>query len=57
VSIGLWSRPVADAIGAPVLRDQVPDRPAGHGKADHSWKVNACFGEARFIRLLRVSPF
>jgi hypothetical protein len=30
------SRPVADASGAPVLRDQGPDRPAGHGKADPS---------------------
>jgi hypothetical protein len=28
------SRLVADAFGAPVLRDQGPDRPAGHGKAD-----------------------
>jgi len=28
------SRPVADACGAPVLRDQRPDRPAGHGKAE-----------------------
>jgi hypothetical protein len=27
---------VADASGAPVLRDQGPDRPAGHGKADAS---------------------
>ena len=26
--------PVADASGAPVLRDQGPERPAGHGKAD-----------------------
>jgi hypothetical protein len=34
VSIGFRSRLVADAIGAPVLRDQGPDRPAGHGKAD-----------------------
>ena len=25
---------VADAFGAPVLRDQGPDRPAGHGKDD-----------------------
>jgi hypothetical protein len=25
---------VADASGAPVLRDQGPDRSAGHGKAD-----------------------
>jgi hypothetical protein len=33
---GLRSRSVADASGAPVLRDQGPDRPAGHGKADHS---------------------
>jgi hypothetical protein len=24
VSIGVWSRPVADASGAPVLRDQGP---------------------------------
>jgi hypothetical protein len=31
---GFRSRPVADAIGAPVLRDQGPDRLAGHGKAD-----------------------
>jgi hypothetical protein len=30
------SRPVADASGAPVLRDQGPDRPAGHSKADQS---------------------
>jgi hypothetical protein len=30
------SRLVADACGAPVLRDQGPDRPAGHGKADAS---------------------
>jgi hypothetical protein len=30
----LRSRPVADACGDPVLRDQDPDRPAGHGKAD-----------------------
>jgi hypothetical protein len=35
VSIGGFrSRSVADAFGAPVLRDQGPDRPAGHGKAD-----------------------
>ena len=27
-------RPVADAFGAPVLRGQGPDRPAGNGKAD-----------------------
>jgi hypothetical protein len=27
-------RPVADASSAPVLRDQGPDRPAGHGNAD-----------------------
>jgi hypothetical protein len=33
---GFRSRPVADASGAPVLRDQRPDRPAEHGKADHS---------------------
>jgi hypothetical protein len=32
---GFQSRPVADAFGAPVLRDHGPDRPAGHGKADH----------------------
>jgi integrase len=25
-----------DRAGAPVLRDQGPDRPAGYGKADHS---------------------
>jgi hypothetical protein len=31
---GFWSRLVADAFGAPVLRDQGPDRPAGNGKAD-----------------------
>ena len=28
------SRPVADAGGAPVLRDQGPDQPAGHGTAE-----------------------
>ena len=31
---GFRSHLVADASGAPVLRDQGPDRPAGHGKAD-----------------------
>ncbi len=31
---GFRSRPVADAIGAPVLRDQGSERPTGHGKAD-----------------------
>jgi hypothetical protein len=31
---GVRSRLVADASGAPVLRDHGPDRPAGHGKAD-----------------------
>ena len=36
MSIGFRARPVADAFGAPVLRDQGPDRPAGHGKADAS---------------------
>jgi hypothetical protein len=36
VSIGVRSRLVADASGAPVLRDQGPDRPAGHGKVDAS---------------------
>jgi hypothetical protein len=36
VSIWFRFRPVADACGAPVLRDQGPDRPAGHGKADMS---------------------
>jgi hypothetical protein len=30
----LRSCPVADALGAPVFRDQGPDGPAGHGKAD-----------------------
>jgi hypothetical protein len=35
VSIVFQSRPVTDAIGAPVLRDQGPDRPSGHAKADH----------------------
>jgi hypothetical protein len=34
--LGFRSCPVADACGAPVLRDQGPDRPAGHGKADAS---------------------
>jgi hypothetical protein len=34
--LGFRSRLVADASGAPVLRDQGSDRPAGHGKADHS---------------------
>jgi hypothetical protein len=33
---GLRSLLVADAFGAPVLRDQGTDRPAGHGKADPS---------------------
>jgi hypothetical protein len=33
---GFRSRLVADASGAPVLRDQGPDRPAGHGKVDPS---------------------
>jgi hypothetical protein len=33
---GFQSRLVADACGAPVLRDQGPDRPAGHGKAERS---------------------
>jgi hypothetical protein len=38
------SRSVADACGAPVLRDQGPDRPAGHGKADHSFgRATPCF--------------
>jgi hypothetical protein len=32
--LGVRSRLVADAFGAPVLRDQGSDRPAGHGKAD-----------------------
>jgi hypothetical protein len=36
VSIRFRFRPVADACGAPVLRDQGPDRPAEHGKADMS---------------------
>ncbi len=36
VSIRFRFRPVADACGAPVVRDQGPDRPAGHGKADPS---------------------
>ena len=31
---GLRSRLVADAFGAPVLRDQGLDRWVGHGKAD-----------------------
>jgi len=30
----LRSRPVADACGAPVLRDQGPDRLVGHGRID-----------------------
>jgi hypothetical protein len=30
------SRLVADAFGAPVLRDRGPDRPAGHGNVDPS---------------------
>jgi hypothetical protein len=33
------SRLVADASGAPVLPDQGPDRPAGHGKADENLGV------------------
>jgi hypothetical protein len=33
------SRLVADAFGAPVRRDQGPDRPAGHGKADTSLEL------------------
>jgi hypothetical protein len=33
VSIRFRFRPVADAFGAPVLRDQGLDRSAGHGKA------------------------
>jgi hypothetical protein len=38
---GFRSRLVADAFGAPVLRDQGPDRPAGHGKADLSPRLTA----------------
>ena len=34
MSIGVPVPPVVDACGAPVLRDQGPERPAGHGKAD-----------------------
>jgi hypothetical protein len=34
LSAALGSRPVADTFSGPVLRDQGPDRPAGHGKAD-----------------------
>jgi hypothetical protein len=37
---GFRSCPVADAYGAPVLRDQGPDRPAGHGKADAGLERN-----------------
>ena len=33
---GFRSRLVADAFGAPVLRDQGPIRPAGRGEADHA---------------------
>ena len=33
---GFRSRLVADASSAPVLRDQGPDRPAGHSKVDPS---------------------
>jgi hypothetical protein len=34
--VSIRFRPVADACGAPVLHDQGPDRPAGHGKDDAS---------------------
>jgi hypothetical protein len=41
MSIRFRFRPVADACGAPVLRDQSPDRLAGHGKTDPSLNANS----------------
>src|SRR5829696_7056010 len=42
---------VADAFGAPVLRDQGPDRPAGHGKADQSLSL----GVPLILQILKQS--
>jgi uncharacterized protein with GYD domain len=49
VSRGFRSRPVADAFGAPVLRDQGSDRPAGHGKTDQGVEL---LGASTLDRLL-----
>jgi hypothetical protein len=46
---------VADSSDAPVLRDQGPDRPAGHGKADHSRDhLHAIYSPAASSRPIRL---
>jgi hypothetical protein len=44
VGIGLRSRLVADACGAPVLPDQGPDCRAAHDKADLCWRPTVSVG-------------
>jgi hypothetical protein len=55
-----WSGPVWSRTpsGAPVLRDQGPDRPAGHGKADSSpWEVvDYAHGHKYFSTVDAVQP-
>jgi hypothetical protein len=46
------SRLVADAFGAPVLRDQGTDRPAGHGKVDPLKSGGSSSRVRRFTSLL-----
>ena len=55
MSIRFRFRPVADACGAPVLRDQSPDRPAEHGKTDPSLDpLHAIYGPAASSRPIRL---